>query len=328
MALIGLTPALMAMREFPKDPTTWRQGSVYNTEWARNFQHFTSENDWCILGQGGTHAVSRGSIIFNKRQNELCVVWGVVQRTTGDLAQAQTFAELKRWTREEARGCQFVQVQVLTLSGGVITAVDPTIHEHKVEDCSDWTCLGTIEEFPLADGLHTPRTASGFADECKFDDPMFIIGINMDACRVHRFSAKLDGTCFVYGRDMACRGSYSHFAWPLAAIPKGVDKSFATALIARDVAYIEQHQLQIHRATQDGSLRWQKVFAHLGNFVSDRDGSDKPLGRIKASAGTKNEWKDFAGASQGYTLGERRMQAGHPHHGSQRMFRGVCAFSR
>ena len=309
------------------NPETWRAGSVFDTEWAKQFHHYTSENNWCVLGNGGTDVVSRGSVVFDHERKELCVVWRVEQRTSRDMASATSFAELKRWTVDDARGQQFLQVQTLTVEEGVITEVDPHIHEHEVTVEGRWTCLGCIEEWKVAHGVVTPKTASHFTAGCEIDDPMFVVGINMDACRTHRFSGRMDGSCFVYGRDMAGRGSYTHFVWPMAAVPKGVDPSMATALIARDIAFAEQCELRMLRASETQGLRWQKVFAHLGNFVSDRDGSDAPLGRIKAVQNSKNEWKGFRGCNEGYTIGARGAKDAQPFHGSQRMFRGVCVTS-
>ena len=326
MAFTQLTPILMRMREFPKDRTTWREGSVFNTEWAQNFHHYTSETNWCVVGpKEYCLPVSQGSVIFDTTLRELSVVVAIEQRTTREDIAAQTFHALKKWKLEEARGQQWLFTQSLTVQDGVITAVDPTIHEYKYEQSERWTYAGQIEDFNQVDGLVYQPSAAKFAHNCSKEDPMFVVGINMDACRPYRFSGKLDGTCFVYGRDMAGRGSYTHFVWPLAAVDQRMDKSMATALIGRDIAYAEQHDMHMHRVSDTGEIKWQKVFAHLGNFVSDREGSDRPLGRLKSGAKTKNEWKCFAGWREGYTVGERRKdEYPHPFHGSTRLFRGVC----
>lgn len=327
MAMNQLTPVLMQMRENPKDKGTWREGSVFATEWADKFEHYTNKSNWCVVGPENMRLpVSSGSVIMDMARRELLVILRVEQRTVREDFTNETFRSLKKWTLEDARGQQWILAQSLQVENGQITRVDPTINELKLEDSAQWTYMGQIEEFPKVEGLLFPHSARKFADGCGPDDPMFVLGLNMDACRPYRFSGRLDGSCFLYGRDMASRGSYTHFVWPLVAMPRGMDQSLATALVARDIALIEQHNLSMHRALPTGGIRWQKVYAHLGNFVSDRMGSDNPLGRLHAGAFTKNEWKGFAGRNQGFTIGERDDEKSqHPFHGSTRLFRGVCA---
>ena len=249
----------------------------------------------------------------------------IEQRPQRDLDNS-TFTDLTTWTNVDARGEQYLFLEELEVEiDGREASILGLSGEHLVEKLTDevrWRYLGQIEEFDLPEDVDFPTTASGFRDGCEEGDPLIAISMNMDACTPLGFSQSMDGMCYLYGRDLTNRASYAHFVWPMAAVPKGVDNNLATALLSRDVAFCEQHDLRALRVTTDGRLRWQKVFAHLANFVSDRQGADNPLGRIHSATGTKNEWKGFTGKDGEFDLGARGEQS-HVFGSTTRMFHTV-----
>ena len=316
-----LTPVLTHMREFPMDVTTWREGSVFRTNWAKDWHHFTSPGGWGVINQGRKRKfISQGSVLSH---DGTCVVLRrIEQRPQRDFGNS-TFTDLTTWTNVDARGEQFMYLEEVEVKNGDIVGLTGVSWEEKLTDEVRWRYEGQIEAFNPPEGIAFPTTASGFRDGCTKDDPLIAISMNMDACTPLGFSTSMDGMCYLYGRDLTNRASYAHFVWPLAAVPKGVDKNLATALLSRDVAFTEQHELRAHRVTSGGKLQWQKVFAHLANFVSDREGSDNPLGRIHSAKGTKNEWKCFTGQGERFDLGARGEDS-HVFGSTSRMFNTVC----
>lgn len=325
VALNFLTPTLTHMREMPLQPTTWRQGSVFATQWAKNWHHLTSPTGWGVIthhGQG--KIISAGCVL--RRQDELAVVVRIEQRPCANLDVGR-FADLLNLNSEQARGQQWMYLLPLEIDENTIVGTGASEIEVQLADEIDWTYVGQIEKCPQVPDLHLPQTSSKLLQDCKEDDPMVLLAMNMDACTPLGFSTSLDGMTFLYGRDLTNRCSYSHFAWPLAAVPKGVDESLATALLCRDVAFAEQHNVWAWRVFDtDNKLERQRVHLHLANFISDRRGSDNPLGRIEATGGTKNEWKSFTGAAEGFDLG-RRGEGNHRFGGNARMFNTVCVFA-
>lgn len=305
----------------PLRPETWSQQSIFRTRWAKQWKHLTAPSDWGVIHDGQRcHFISQGSIIQNgegtfavrKLKQEPC------RQISG-----HTFSQLKKFDSRDAEGRQSVLLHQVKIEGGWIIG-QAAASAWKVLDSSDiWESVGVVEDFNCIEGLDLPQSATGLLHGCNKDDHMFLFGMCMDACSPYTFSNSLSGTDFLYLRPYCLRASYNHFGFACAAIPSGVDPSLAVAMLGRDVALMETGNLCTPTVMSDGTVQWQKIHAHLANFVSDRGGADKPLGRLKVGSGTKSEWKGFRGCQDGFAIGPRN-DGFHPFGGDCRLFRSVC----
>lgn len=320
----SLTPLIGGLREMPLRPETWREKSIFNTTWAKKWHHLTSPGGWGVIYDGKRcHFISQGSVINNS--SSTFVVEKVNQQTARSL-QDCSFHALKHFTQSEAQGKQFMLLHEVKIQGGWIIQVTEEPTWLELHPTAVWHFTGSVHDFNVAEGINLPTPASSLLHECTREDHMFIFGMCMDGTSPYTFSNSLSGTNFLYLRPWCLRASYNHFGIACAAIPDGVDPSLALGMLGRDVALMESGLLHTPRVMDDGSVRWQRIFAHLGNFISDRAGSDNPLGRIHVAPATKSEWKGFVGHQEGFGIGPRN-DGFHQFAGNARIFRSVCTHS-
>ena len=315
-----LTPLVGGLREMPLRPETWREHSIFDTTWAKQWHHLTSPGDWGVIYDGRRcHFISQGSIVSNEYGT--FVVEKLRQRTCTAL-EGLTFGQLQDFELNDARGEQQVLLHKVRIENGWIVDMEENDTWEILDPESIWELTGSVNDYQISSGINVPKPATSLLHECSRDDHMFIFGMCMDGCSPYTFSNNLSASNFLYLRPWCLRASYNHFGFACAAIPNGVDPSLAVGMLGRDIALIESGLLHTPRVMDDGTVRWQRIFAHLGNFISDRQGSDNPLGRIHVTAGTKSEWKGFVGVSEGFTMGERN-DGFHQFGGNVRIFRSV-----
>lgn len=321
----SLTPLIGGLREMPMRPETWRKQSIFRTTWARKWSHFTAPGDWGVIYDGHRcHVISQGSIIENS--DATYVVTEVKQEPESPM-HGKTFSALAQYDSEDARGKQRVHVHRIRIEHDWIT-YKASAGEWKALDPSElWQTKGIVTDYSCVAGLDLAQPATGLMDGINEDDHMFIFGMCMDGCSPYTFSNSLSGTNFLYLRPWCLRASFKHFGFACAAIPSGVDPSLAVAMLGRDIALMETGTLYVPTVMGDGTVRWQRIHAHLANFVSDRVGADNPLGRLHVGSGTRSEWKGFRSYQDGFAMGPRN-DGFHAFGGNSRLFRSVCNFFR
>lgn len=318
----SLTPLIGGLREMPLRPETWTQQSIFRTRWAKEWRHLTAPSDWGVIHDGKRcHFISQGSIIEN---DEGTFVVRELRQQPHTAIDGKKFSQLRKFETDDARGEQRMLLHKVEIEAGWIVSQRARGEWRLLDSSQIWESLGAVEEFQCIEGLDLPRSATGLLDGCNQDDHMFMFGMCMDACSPYTFSNSLSGTDFLYLRPWCLRASYNHFGFACAAVPKGVDPSLAVAMLGRDVGLMESGNLYTPTVVADGSVRWKRIHAHLANFVSDRGGADRPLGRLKVGSGTKSEWKGFRGGRDGFAIGPRN-DGFHPFGGDCRLFRSVCA---
>ena len=264
--------------------------------------------------------MSQGSVV---QRDERTFVIEKLQQSPRTPLGTLTFGQLAKFKREDVEGRLWMLVHEIEIVDSQVERVLRGRTWRLLGADSEWQYLGQIEKFTQAHGLQLPTSASGISHGCSNTDPVFLLGMNMDGCGPYKFSKTLEGTNLLYLRSWTLRASFRHFCFPCAAVPKGVDPSLAVGMLGRDVSIMERGDVCTVKAGHDGVARWQRIFCHLANFVSDRDGSENPLGRIHASAKTKSEWKGFLGWRDGFGLGPRA-EGNHEFGGNARYLRSVC----
>ena len=320
-----LTPLVGGLREMPLRPETWQKKSIFNTNWARHWSHITARSDWGVIFDGRRcHFISQGSVIRNEMG--MFVVQRVEQKPVKDMRNC-TFSQLQKFQSADTQGAQRVLVYGIHVENQWVVRATTRPHWQRLDKMDRWDFCGQIEDYSVLNEINLPVSASSLTEGCTEDDHMFIFGMCMDGCSPYSFSRSLTGTHFLHLRPWCIRASFTHFGFACAAIPKGVDPSLAVAMLGRDIALIESGNLFCPRVMDDGVVRWQRIYAHLANFISDREGSDNPLGRIHAKAGTKCEWKGFIGCRDGFGIGPRN-EGPHAFGGDSRIFRSVRALCK
>lgn len=321
IAMDMLTPVTLAMMEHPQKPSTWRRNSIWNTNWVKQWSHITAPSSWGVVHDGTNgHFVSQGSVI--QRDDKTFVLERLLQRPRRPFRQL-TFGQLSKFKPEDVEGRLWILVHEIEMVNGHIQGKLGEKTWRLLSAASEWKYLGQVETFTQESELNLPQSASGMLEECSDSEQIFLLGMNMDACGPYKFSKTLTGTHMLYLRSWTMRASYRHFGFPCAAVPNGMDPSLALGMLGRDISIIERGDIYTVKACTDGIARWQKIFCHLANFVSDREGSDNALGRIHAGAKTKSEWKGFLGWRHGFGLGPRA-DGNHEFGGNARYFRTVC----